>query len=170
MTKKTDRNDRKGSHASPRVEGVLLNEARINDEHHAIDGDRRLGDVSGKDHLSCTFGCRLENLRLQIRGQIGIDRTDNQFWYLVSKCSGGLGEVLLSGLDLFLTLYAPCQQGDKIVDLRRAYSKEDEDVTFWLCGVYLEHRRDRRMQIICLGLWSVVNVDWETTSWNYMNS
>jgi hypothetical protein len=106
----THRNDRERSHAGTRVERVLLDKARVNDEYDAIDGDRRLRNVCGQHHLACAIRGRLEDLGLEIRGQVRVDRADDQLWDLVPECSRRLRQVLLRGLDLLLTLAAPTSE------------------------------------------------------------
>ena len=48
------------------------------------DRDRRLGDVRRKHHLACTFGRRLEDLRLQVGRHLRVDGEHSQ-WRMVIK-------------------------------------------------------------------------------------
>ena len=62
--------------ASLRVERVLLDEARIDDEDDAGNCDTRLGDVRGQDDLASAFRCRLKDLRLLLGRERGVDGRD----------------------------------------------------------------------------------------------
>ena len=51
-------------HRRERVVGLLLDLARIDDEHDVIDGDASLGDVRRQDDLAHAAGGRLEDAAL----------------------------------------------------------------------------------------------------------
>ena len=59
----------------------------------AIDGERRLGNVGGNDHLACTGGGGLEDLGLHVRGQVGIDGGDDELPDLAAHAAGALQRV-----------------------------------------------------------------------------
>lgn len=100
-------------------------------------------------HLSCAFGCWLEDLALHLARKIRIDWRNDQLWHLVAQSVHCLFEILLCCLDLVLT------------------SQEQQDITLWLSRVDLQDRRDRRVDVVCFGLLRVEHVDGETSSGNY---
>ena len=82
----------------------MLDEPWIDDEDDTVDGNRGLSDICRKDDLPRTLRCWLEDLRLHVTGKIGIDRTDDELFDLVTQCSSRLLQVLLRSFDLILTL------------------------------------------------------------------
>mmetsp|Transcript_16133 Transcript_16133/g.39288 ORF Transcript_16133/g.39288 Transcript_16133/m.39288 type:complete len:215 (-) Transcript_16133:1352-1996(-) len=62
------RND-EALHARARVEGLLLDKARIDHKHYTVDRQRRLGDVGSNNNLPSPRGGLFEDLRLLVRGE-----------------------------------------------------------------------------------------------------
>ena len=133
-------------HAGACVVGLLLAEARIDDVHDAVDGERRLGDVGGEDDFARVRRSGLEYLDLHVRGQIRVDGQHDELVDLAAESAHTLADHLGGRLDLLLT------------------GQEDEYVARRLTDLNLKHGDHHRLQIVSLGLLRVVDVDREAAT------
>lgn len=106
----------------------------------------RTSDYTRRTHLPRSLRCRLKDLALHLTRQIGVNRGNNQFRYLVSQRVHGLLQILLTSFDLILT------------------RQEEQDITFGLSSVDLENSRHCGVNVVGFGLLSVKHVDGETTT------
>lgn len=60
------------------VEGVDLGAPAVDDVDDAVDRDGRLGDVGRDDNLAHAAGRRAEHGRLLLRGEVGVEREDEE--------------------------------------------------------------------------------------------
>lgn len=131
-----------GLHPGAGVVDVLLDEAGVDDVDDAVDREGGFGDVCGEDDLAGAGGGGLEDLCLELRGEVCVYGADDHFADLVAQLAAGLLQVLLGGVDLVLA------------------GEEDEDVAVRGGGrVDLEDRGDGGVEVVGLGLLGVVDVD-----------
>ena len=74
----------------------------VDDVDDVVDGDRRLGDVGREHDLARAGRRRLEDLRLHVRRQVGVDRQHEQLGDARAEAARALRERLERRLDLVL--------------------------------------------------------------------
>ena len=140
------RHDGQRGHARAWIVRVLLHKAGVNHERDAVDRDASLGNVRREHDLARTGRRRLEDARLQVARQVRVDRTHDQLGHAAAERARRRLQIVHRHIDLVLS------------------GKEDEDIALRLCRVDLEHGRDRRVQVVGLGLRRVVNVHREAAA------
>ena len=140
----TDRHDHERLHPRLGAEVCLLVKSRVDHVLDSVDRKTSLGDVSCEHHLPCVAGSLFEDLGLLLAREIGVDWAKYQLGHLVPEHLGPLRQDLVRRLDLLLP-----REEDQYIPVQR------------LRYVYLQHRHDRRVDIIGLRTLRVVNVDGE---------
>ena len=128
-------------HACAWVVRVLLGEARVDDVHNIVDGDRGLGDVGREHHLARAGRRRLKDLGLHVARQVGVDWEHEQLGDLGAEAACACLQRLLRGLNLLLA------------------GEEDEDVAVRLRYMDLQHGDHARLEIVSLGRLGIQDVD-----------
>ena|ERR1700722_8553856 len=141
-------NDDKGRHPGLRIIGVLFYKPRIDDEHYAVNSDASFSNICCQHHLPCTLRSGLKDLGLHVAREIRVDWAYDQFFDFVTKSTGSFLKVLVSCFNFVLA------------------RQEYKDVAFRLCRVNLEDCCDSSVEIIRLGLRSVMKVNRISTTWN----
>uniref|UniRef100_A0A8R7K0H9 Uncharacterized protein n=1 Tax=Triticum urartu TaxID=4572 RepID=A0A8R7K0H9_TRIUA len=127
-------------HARARVVRLELAEARVDHVLDPVDGQRRLGDVGRQNHLAGALRRRLEDLGLELGGQVRVDRADHQLRNLAADRPHLLLQQLFHRLDLLLP------------------REEQQDVAGGLLDVQLQDRDDGGGDVVRLRRRGVVDV------------
>ena len=123
-----------GVHPGRRVVLVLLGKARVNDEDHAGDGERRLREVGRDDDAPAPRGRGREDPRLKLRRE---RRVQGQDLHVRALVLGHLAHPLVQSPARSLNLLLARQ--------------EEQDVAPALRAVQVHHRLERRLRVV-LGL------------------
>mmetsp|Transcript_45512 Transcript_45512/g.99125 ORF Transcript_45512/g.99125 Transcript_45512/m.99125 type:complete len:321 (+) Transcript_45512:593-1555(+) len=135
-------------HSCPRIEGVLLAEARIDHKNNVVNGDGRFRNVGRQHHFSRSRGCGFKDLGLHIGGQIGIDGQHQELTHLSAHASR-----------------LEAQQVHRLFDFLLP-SEKDQHVTRPLREVNLKHGHDTSVQIVCFRGLGIVDSHRISSSWD----
>lgn len=133
-------------HTQLRIVRVLFRESGVDDVVDTIDGDARFGNVGGDNDLSRTRRSRVENPRLHLGRQGGVDRQNQQIRNLWPQCLHSLVEHFTRSVDLFLS------------------RQEQEDIAWWLRKMDLHDSDQGSVQVIAFRLLRVEDFDRESST------
>ncbi|GIX62582.1 uncharacterized protein BcabD6B2_20170 [Babesia caballi] len=128
-------------HASFGTETVQLAEPAVDDVDYLVQRDRGLGDVGRQNGLPRVGRRGLENLRLHIAGQRGVDGQHDELPHVLPAVAQPVLQLLLDLLDLLLP------------------REKHQNISQRLSHVDLEHSYDRGVQKVGLGRLGVVYLD-----------
>mmetsp|Transcript_15244 Transcript_15244/g.32018 ORF Transcript_15244/g.32018 Transcript_15244/m.32018 type:complete len:437 (-) Transcript_15244:1676-2986(-) len=128
-------------HACARIERVLLTKARVDDIDDVVNGNGSLRDVRSEDHLPSPLWRFLEDLRLHVRRESGVDGQHEQLAHRCAKAASLGADRVYGLLDLLLP------------------GKENQDVPQRLCEMDLEDGDNASVEVIRLWGLCVVNAN-----------
>ena len=146
-TRLRNRRNHKRVHSQLRVVHLYFSKPRVHHVEDPIDSERGLRNVRCYHYLPRPRRGRVKDLRLQVRGQGGVNRQDYQLRGIVAQLLHPFGQYLAGRVDFLLS------------------SQKEENIPGRLCQMNLEHCHQRCFEVVRFRLVCIQDLHWERNSW-----